>query len=105
LEAYISAKAIKQRFGQEPAQLENEKAWDWIASKIAQGIQIITTVTKPDLFVLTGGIARRKGLLQKVQKHYQTLLRIYPEEATKTKIALGKYIEHAGVIGAIELPF
>jgi len=105
LEAYISAKAIKQRFGQEPAQLENEKAWDWIVSKIAQGIQIITTVTKPDLFVLTGGIARRKGLLQKVQKHYQTLLRIYPKEATKTKIILGKYIEHAGVIGAIELPF
>jgi len=76
LEAYISAKAIKQRFGQEPAQLENEKAWDWIASKIAQGIQIITTIVKPDLFVLVGGIARRKGLLQKVQKRYQKLLRL-----------------------------
>jgi len=103
LEAYVSAGAIKRQFGKEPDKLDDERAWDFIAKEIAQGISIITVSVKPDVFILCGGIARRKDLLEKVQKHYHKMLKIYPKEAPKTKIVLGKYIEHAGVIGAVEL--
>ncbi|MCX6806607.1 MAG: ROK family protein [Candidatus Berkelbacteria bacterium] len=103
LEAYISRLAILEKFGKEPHDLQDEKAWDWIAHKIAWGCQLVTVLVKPDTIVLCGGIAQHKGLLEKVQKCYRKMLRIYPKEASETKIVLGKYIEHAGVIGAVEL--
>jgi glucokinase len=104
LEAYVSAGAIKRQFGKEPIYMKDERVWDFVAKKIAQGVQIITVSVKPDVFVLCGGIAQHKGLLKRVKTHYLNMLKIYPKEAAETKIMTGKYIEQAGVIGAIELP-
>lgn len=103
LEAYVSSKAILERFGKEPHQLEDEKAWDFIAHKIAWGCQIVTVVIKPDMIVLCGGTAQHKWLLEKVQGHYQNMLEIYTKEIPRTEIALGKFVPHSGVIGAIEM--
>jgi len=104
LEAYISTNALRQKFGAEPRDLaDRPEVWQYYAKYLGRACEIITMCNNPEVIVLCGGIAKQPGLLELVIAVYQSLIRVFPEEASLPRIVIGHFVQHSGVIGAVEL--
>lgn len=103
LEAFASATGIQRRYGVPPHELEDEKAWDEIAFRLAQGLVNIAVHTSAEVLILCGGmLARGEMLLKPLQRYYEQMLKVYPERY-RPKVLPARLGDKAGVYGAIVL--
>lgn len=103
LEAFASAIAIKKRYGVPPHELNDPKAWEEIAFRLAQGLVNTVVFVCPDVLILTGGmLARGEMLLTPLRRFYEEMLKVYPSRY-RPPILVGKLGDKAGVVGAIVL--
>lgn len=59
LEALASGRAILQRFGQQPEQLDDQNAWDEVGAWLGLAVTNITAVSDPDVVIFGGGVCQR----------------------------------------------
>jgi glucokinase len=103
LEAFASAIAIEKRYGVPPHELNDPKAWEEIAFRLAQGLVNTVVFVCPDVLILTGGmLARGEMLLTPLRRFYEEMLKVYPSRY-RPPILVGKLGDKAGVVGAIVL--
>ena len=107
-EGLASGSAIRARWGQAPAELEEEAAWALEASYLALGLVAVIGVLSPERIVIGGGVMKRAGLLQLVHQDVAALMNGYLATPAVgegvadyiTSPALGSRV---GVLGAIAL--
>lgn len=100
LEAYVGAASIKVRYGVEPKDLKDTRAWEEIARLIALGISQVDRTVCPEVFILGGGVSvRGDALLIPIHKYLQEYSRIYEP----VPVLFAEFGEDAGVIGAVLL--
>jgi len=103
LEAFASAVGIKKLYGVAPHELDDPRAWEEIAFRLAQGLVNTAVFVCPDVLILTGGmLARGEMLLAPLRRFYEELLKVYPPRY-RPPILAGKLGDKAGVVGAIVL--
>lgn len=103
LEAFSSATGIEKRYGVPPHELDDPKAWEEIAFRLAQGLVNTAVHVCPDVLVLTGGmLARGEMLFAPLRRFYEGMLKIYPPKY-RPPVVPAKLGDKAGVIGAIVL--
>jgi len=103
LEAFTSATGILHRYGVPPHELEDEKAWDEVAFRLAQGLVNIAVHTSAEVLILCGGmLARGEMLLKPLRRYYEQMLKVYPKRY-RPKVLPAKLGDKAGVYGAIVL--
>ena len=100
LEALVSGRAIKKRFGRLASEIHDEATWNIIAHELAIGIASLSVALSPDVVVLGGGVsthyARFGDLLQ---RHLHSEEHIFP----LPPVVPARYIETAVVRGALML--
>jgi len=103
LEAFASATGIEKRCGVPPHKLNDPKAWEEIAFRLAQGLVNAAVFVCPDALILTGGmLARGEMLLAPLRRFYGEMLKVYPP-SYRPSILIGRFGDKAGVVGAIVL--
>jgi glucokinase len=103
LEAFVSATGIEKRYGVPPHELNDPKAWEEIAFRLAQGLVNAAVFVCPDALILTGGmLARGEMLLAPLRRFYGEMLKVYPPRY-RPPILTAKLGDKAGVVGAIVL--
>jgi len=103
LEAFVSAMGIEKHYGVPPHALNDPKAWEEIAFRLAQGLVNTAVFVCPDALVLTGGmLARGEMLLAPLRCFYGEMLKVYPPRY-RPPILIGQWGDKAGVVGAIVL--
>ena len=107
-EGLASGRAIEARWGQEAETLDDPAVWALEASYLALGLVSVIFVLSPERIVIGGGVMRRHGLLQLVQREVLKLLNGYLD-ATAVRAEISDYLappglgSRAGVLGAIAL--
>jgi glucokinase len=101
MEAEVSGRAIKRRFGRFAYEITDRPTWNLIARDIALGLASLSAVLSPELIVLGGGVSVHwNRFRQPLQKHFASLAcPLYP----RPKIVPAKHIETAAIYGALIL--
>lgn len=103
LEAFVSATGIQRRYGVPPHELEDPKAWEEIALRLAQGLVNIAVHTSAEVLILCGGMLKRgETLLKPLRSYYEQMLKVYPKRY-RPPVVPAKLGDKAGVYGAIVL--
>jgi fructokinase len=107
-EGLASGGAIRARWGREPEQLTDERAWLLEADYIALGLLNVVCTLSPQRIVLGGGVMHEPTLLPLVRSRLTDLAAGYfdaPElgEAVAGYIVSPALGDRAGVLGALEL--
>jgi fructokinase len=104
LEGLASGTALEARWGKPASEIDEEEAWALEVRYLALGLLSVVAVLSPERIVVGGGVARRPGLLARVQSELAGLMNGYhgfePPHDFVTRPALGT---RAGVLGAIAL--
>ena len=102
LEGLAAGPAIAQRWGVDKAELlpDNHMAWPMTAHYLGQMAVNLTCAYSPELLILGGGIALRKGMLNMVRQAAQQEMNGYAPLPKIIKAKLGAW---AGVLGALAL--
>lgn len=78
--------------------------FDFVADCLAAAFASITYVLQPEVFILTGGVARSGSILFKpLKRHLKE--RLSPFFARQIAVKPARFAEHAGVIGCAALAF
>jgi fructokinase len=100
-EGLASGRAIEQRWGQSPADLDgNGRVWELQAHYLALGLVSVIYVLSPERILIGGGVMRHAGLLPVVQDEVAALMNGYQHAAA---IVLPALSPRSGVLGALEL--
>lgn len=103
LEAFVGAISIQRRYGVPPHELDDPKAWEEIAFRLAQGLVNTAVFVCPDVLILTGGmLARGEMLFSPLRRFYNEMLKVYPQKYRPPVVA-AKLGDKAGTVGAIVL--
>jgi fructokinase len=76
-EGLASGSAIEARWGQPPAELEEEAAWALEAHYLALGLVAVIGVLSPERIIIGGGVMSRQGLLPLVHREVVGLMNEY----------------------------
>ena len=104
LEGLASGTALEARWGKPASEIETDEAWALEVRYLALGLLSVVAVLSPERIVVGGGVARRPGLLARVESELAALMNGYhgfePPQDFVTEPALGG---RAGVLGAFAL--
>jgi glucokinase len=99
LEAYVAGPAIEKHYGKKPEHITDEKIWDEVARILAVGINNTIMHWSCDVVVLGGSVMKSLSI-EKVQRHLDSLMTIFPE---KPVLALRTLESVGGLYGALVL--
>jgi fructokinase len=106
-EGLASGRALKARWGRPASELDDERVWELEARYLALGLVSATYILSPERIVVGGGVLKRRGLVERVQREVAALLNGYPSAPDGTGMAdyvtLPSLGSRAGVLGAIAL--
>lgn len=57
-ESFASGKAIKERYGMQASDIQDEKVWQEIGERIAYGVAVCCSTLQPDTIVFGGGVGQ-----------------------------------------------
>jgi len=100
LEDFISGRALKERTGKDPKDIDDELIWEECAKNLAVGLNNIIVEWSPNCIVLGGSMIT--GLpsisLDKTRYYLKEILKIFPEIPALKKAELGDF---GGLWGAL----
>jgi fructokinase len=99
-EGLASGPALEARWGRPPEEIEDEAPWAIEARYLALGLLAVTAIVSPERIVLGGGVLKRPGLRELVQRQLDQLVSGYVAVPQVGAPALGA---RAGVLGALAL--
>lgn len=108
LEGLASGEAMRQRWGQDAAQLDGDAPWELEAEYVALGLVNVVCALSPKRIILGGGVMKEPTLLARVRERLRELLAGY-FDAAELRHEIGDFVvppglgDDAGVLGAIAL--
>jgi fructokinase len=107
-EGLASGEAMRQRWGRDARDLDEDAPWQLEAQYLALGLVNVVCALSPERIILGGGVMKQPGLLARVQERLRDLLAGY-FDAPELKDEIGDFVlppglgDRAGVLGAIAL--
>lgn len=102
LEAYIGGWALEKLYGRDLSQIKEEKIWDGIAQKSAQGILNINLISPTKVIIFGGGvISKQSHLLVRIAKRLKNTQKVF----TPPTLTLSKKGEDISLYGCVNLLF
>lgn len=98
VEDFIAGRSITKRYGRQPSELENKKAWRDIAYYLSVAIHNSVLHWSPDIVVLGGGVMKHISLSLVRKNTYDLLGGVYPYQPV---IARGVLKDVGGLVGAL----
>jgi fructokinase len=108
LEGLASGEAMRERWGKEARELDDEEPWALEAHYLALGLVNVICAVSPQRIILGGGVMKERTLLARVQERLRELAAGY-FDAPELKEGIGEFVvrpglgDRAGVLGAIAL--
>lgn len=100
-ESFASGRAIYEKYGQYARDLEDDQAWQDIAYNIALGLNNLTAVLQPDVFIIGGSIGQ---YFSKYEHHLKSAMeKLNDKMYGLPKIVQAKHPEDAVVYGCYHL--
>ena len=106
LEGLASVTALKARWGDPIAWVDDHSGWDVAADYLAQACLVLTYALRPERIVLGGGLMLSPLMLPKVRNHFANLESGYLAGASRSgadRIVIPGHGDDAGLVGAIAL--
>lgn len=102
LEDLISGRALGERTGQNPKEINDPKVWDDLAQKLAVGLNNIIVEWSPEVVVLGGSMITGDPAipLDKAEGYLKEILKIFGELPVIKKAELGDF---GGLWGALKM--
>jgi fructokinase len=108
LEGLASGTALQKRWGVNPKELNDQKAWDLEAHYLAAGIVNVISCTMPMKIIIGGGVMKHPGLIEAVRLEVTKTINGYLQVSEITSgiddyIVSPKLGRMSGVLGALEI--
>jgi fructokinase len=107
-EGLASGEAMRQRWGYDAQELDDDEPWQLEAQYLALGLVNVICALSPERIILGGGVMKEPTLLSRVLRRLRELLAGY-FDAPELNDAIGDFLvrpglgDRAGVLGAIAL--
>lgn len=98
LEAYAGGKAIRERLGKSPAEIDDPEEWGKVHEWLALGLHNATVFWSPECIVLGGSVTQKISVERLTEKVSQSLHFL----STIPLIKKGELGDVAGIYGAVE---
>ncbi len=99
LEDIISGRAVEERLGKKPQEINDPVFWDSMAKSLAFGLNNVVVDWSPDVVVLGGSMLKTVGIpVDAVENYLKETLKVFPEIPQIKKAVLG---DLAGLYGAL----
>ncbi|HSC49133.1 MAG TPA: ROK family protein [Gaiellaceae bacterium] len=99
-EGLAAGRALEARWGRPAHELGDDAPWTLEARYLALGLLAVSAVVSPQRIVLGGGVLKRPGLLELVQRQLDQLVNGYVAVPELVRPGLGN---RSGVLGALAL--